>query len=193
MTVMKHRILLSLLLLSICLCPQLVWGAEDKPKTTPDCVFVPTPHDIVEAMLQMADIKKTDVVYDLGCGDGRIVVQAAKKRGCKGVGFEIVPELAQQARDNATKNKVAHLVQIKEEDLFKADFSEATVLPVYLLPDMLKQLKPKLAKLKPGTRIVSHDYRIEGVAADKEVTLVSKETGAEHILILYTLPLKEEE
>ncbi len=192
MIIFTHRILLPLLLLSICLSPQLVWGAEEEPKKTPDCVYVPTPHDIVEAMLRMADIQKADVVYDLGCGDGRIVVQAAKKRGCKGVGFEIVPELAHQARENARKNKVAHLVQIKEEDLFKVDFKEATVLPVYLLPDMLKQLKPKLAKLKPGTRIVSHDYRIEGVASDKEVTMVSKESGAEHILILYTLPLKEE-
>ena len=86
---------------------------------------------------------------------------------------------------------MSHLVQIKEEDLFKADLSEATVLPIYLLPKMLTQLKPKLAKLKPGTRIVSHDYRIKGVKPDAEETLVSKETGAEHILILYTLPFKE--
>ena len=82
-------------------------------------------------------------------------------------------------------------MKIKEEDLFKADFSEATVVPIYLLPDMLKKLRPKLSKLKTGTRIVSHDYRIKGIVADKEVTLVSKETGAEHILILYTLPLKK--
>ncbi len=165
---------------------------DRKPKKGPDCVFVPTPHDIVEKMLEMAKVQKDDVIYDLGCGDGRIVVQAAKKRGCRGVGFEIVPELAQKARDSAKENGVSRLVTIKEEDLFQADMSEATVLPMYLLPNMLLELKPKLAKLKPGTRIISHDYRIEGVEPDKVETLVSKETGAEHILILYTLPFKDE-
>ncbi len=190
MNLPRYRALQLLLLLSICASPRFAFGLINTPQKTPDCVFVPTPHDIVEKMLRMANVTKDDVVYDLGCGDGRIVVQAAKKRGCKGIGFEIVPKLAQQARDNASQNGVSHLVQIKEEDLFKADFSEATVLPIYLLPKMLKKLKPKLAKLKPGTRIVSHDYRIDGVKPDKTVTLVSKETGAEHILILYTLPLK---
>ncbi|MHB0957825.1 MAG: SAM-dependent methyltransferase [Pirellulaceae bacterium] len=165
---------------------------DPKPKKGPDCVYVPTPHDIVEKMLEMANVQKDDVVYDLGCGDGRIVVQAAKKRGCRGVGFEIVPELAQQARENAKQNGVERLVTIKEEDLFEADMKEATVLPMYLLPKMLAELKPKLAKLKPGTRIISHDYRIKDVIPDKVETLTSKETGAEHILILYTLPLHEQ-
>ena len=101
MILLRYKALLSVLLFSICLSPQLAMG-QDK---TPDCVYVPTPHDIVEAMLKMADVKKDDVVYDLGCGDGRIVVQAAKKCGCKGIGFEIVPKLAEQARENATKTK----------------------------------------------------------------------------------------
>jgi SAM-dependent methyltransferase len=144
-------------------------------------------------MLEMADVRKDDVIYDLGCGDGRIVVQAAKKRGCRGVGFEIVPELAQKARESAKRQGVERLVDIREEDLFQADMSEATVLPMYLLPKMLYELKPKLAGLKPGTRIVSHDYRIPGVQADKVETVVSNETGAEHILMLYTLPFKEKE
>ncbi len=170
------------------------WAQEtSKPRAEPDCVFVPTPHDIVERMLEMASVQKDDVIYDLGCGDGRIVIQAAKKRGCRGVGFEIVPELAQQARDGAKRNGVANLVEIREEDLFQADMSEATVLPMYLLPKMLKELKPKLAGLKAGTRIVSHDYRIPGVKADKVETLTSRETGAEHILLLYTLPFQEQE
>jgi tRNA G37 N-methylase Trm5 len=193
MIVLREKLLLVLVSLGLCLPPQFLLGGEEEPEKTPDCVYVPTPHDIVEKMLEMADIKKDDVVYDLGCGDGRIVVQAAKKRGCKGVGFEIVPDLVKQARENARKNKVEHLVEIRKSDLFKADISEATVLPIYLLPKMLKKLKPKLAKLKPGTRIISHDYRIAGVKPDKNVTLVSKETGAEHILILYTLPFTEED
>jgi tRNA G37 N-methylase Trm5 len=161
------------------------------PSKTPDCVFVPTPHDVVEKMLDMAKVTKNDVIYDLGCGDGRIVVQAAKKRGCKGIGFEIVPELAQKARESARENHVEKLVTIKEEDLFTVDMSEATVLPMYLLPKMLDRLKPKLEKLKDGTRIISHDYRFKGVKPVDEVTIVSKETGAEHILILYILPFEE--
>jgi tRNA G37 N-methylase Trm5 len=167
--------------------------ADDRKgeKTGPDCVYVPTPHDIVEKMLEMAKVKKEDVVYDLGCGDGRIVVQAAKKRGCRGVGYEIVPELAKQARDNAKQNGVEKLVTIKEEDLFEADLSEATVLPMYLLPSMLTKLKPKLAKLKPGTRIISHDYQIQGVEPDETVKVESKETDAEVWLMLYTLPFRE--
>ncbi|MFO7904813.1 MAG: SAM-dependent methyltransferase [Planctomycetota bacterium] len=193
MTVLQHRILLVLLSFAFCVSPSLAAANTTTSDKTPDCVYVPTPHDVVEKMLEMADIQKDDVVYDLGCGDGRIVVQAAKKRGCKGVGFEIVPELVEKARENIRKNDVEHLVEIKTKDLYKTDISKATVLPIYLLPKMLKKLKPKLAKLKRGTRIVSHDYRIEGVIPDKEVEMVSKETGAEHILILYTLPFKETE
>jgi SAM-dependent methyltransferase len=179
--------------MSVLLSPQHACAKDTKPKKGPDCVFVPTPHDIVDKMIDIAKIQKDDVVYDLGCGDGRIVVQAAKRKGCRGVGFEIVPERVQEARESAKENHVSHLVQIKEEDLFKADLSEATVLPIYLLPNMLTELKPKLAKLKPGTRIISHDYRIKGVKPDVDKTFVSKETGEEHTLILYTLPFKEEE
>lgn len=186
-----HRVLLILLSFALGLISASALGSPNKPDKTPDCVYVPTPHDIVEKMLEMAKVQEDDIVYDLGCGDGRIVVQAAKKRGCKGIGFEIVHELAEKARENVRKNNVEHLVEIKEKDLYKTDISKATVLPIYLLPKMLKKLKPKLAKLKPGTRIVSHDYRIEGVLPEKELTLVSKETGAKHILILYTLPFKE--
>ncbi len=178
--------------LSLVLCGATGVSADEQKAKGPDCVFVPTPHDIVEKMLEMAQVQKDDVIYDLGCGDGRIVVQAAKKRGCRGVGFEIVPELAQKGRDSAKENGVSHLVTIKEEDLFEADMREATVLPMYLLPTMLERLKPKLAKLKPGTRIVSHDYLIPGVQAEDVKTVVSKETGAEHILILYTLPFRPE-
>lgn len=165
----------------------------DPPRKKPDCVFVPTPHDIVEHMLDMAHVQKGDVVYDLGCGDGRIVIQAARKRGCRGVGFEIDPELAARARAEAKRQGVEHLVEIRESDLFQADMSEATVLPIYLLPWMLQELKPKLAALKAGTRIVSHDYRIPGAKADKVQTLTSRETGAKHILLFYTLPFQEPE
>ena len=132
-------------LLTISLLPSsATHGEAPKPTKSPDCVFVPTPYDIVEKMLEMAELKHEDVVYDLGCGNGCVVVQAAKKRGCRGVGFEIVPSLAEEARKNAYANNVSHLVQIKEEDLFEANFSEENVLPIYLLPKMLKKLKPLL-------------------------------------------------
>lgn len=163
----------------------------DEPVQPPDCVYVPTPYDVVEKMLDMAKVKKTDVVYDLGCGDGRIVIQAAKKRGAKGVGFEIVPKLVNAARRNAKKNQVDHLVTIKQEDLFAADFSEATVLPMYLLPGMIERLMPKLEKLKPGTRIVAHDYPLKDVEPDKMVEVVSNETNVAHVLYLFTAPFKK--
>jgi predicted RNA methylase len=139
----------------------------------------------------MARLQKTDVVYDLGCGDGRIVVQAAKKRGARGVGFEIVPALVKEAQANAKKNKVDHLVEIRREDLFHVDFSEATVVPMYLLPGMIEKLLPKLETLRAGTRIVAHDYPPEGFLPDKVVTVVSKETNVRHVLYLFTLPLKK--
>ena len=156
----KYRIVTVLIALALLTTTKPACSEDDGPHQTPDCVYVPTPYDIVEKMLEMAQVKKGDIVYDLGCGDGRIVVQAAKIRGCRGVGFEIAPELAQLARHNAAKNGVAKLVTIKEDDLFKADISEATVVPVYLLPDMLERLRPKFETLAPGTRIVSHDYHI---------------------------------
>lgn len=198
---LKRRTWEAVAWVAIAVCSLWRWGAvnsvwaEDgeSPHKEPDCVFVPTPHDIVERMLEMADVHKEDVIYDLGCGDGRIVIQAARKRGCRGVGFEVVPDLIRRAREEAKRNGVDHLVEIRDADLFQADLSEATVLPMYLLPRMLQELKPKLAALKAGTRIVSHDYRIPGVKADRVETLTSRETGAEHILMLYTLPFEEQE
>jgi protein-L-isoaspartate O-methyltransferase len=178
-------------LLALVACPVCAQQPQ-AAQGTPDCVYVPTPYDVVEKMLDMAKVKKADVVYDLGCGDGRIVVQAAKKCGCKGVGFEIVPKLVEEARGNAKKNKVDHLVQIKQEDLFMADFHEATVLPMYLLPEMVKKLMPKFENLKPGTRIVAHDYPPEGVQPDKVVAVISNETNVKHTLYLFTLPFKNE-
>lgn len=163
------------------------------PPRTPDCVYVPTPHDVVEKMLALAELKKGDVVYDLGCGEGRILVRAARKRGCQGIGFEIVPQRIKEAREKARKKNVDHLVEIKSEDLFEVDLSKASVLPIYLLPSMLKKLKPKFMELKPGTRIISHDYSIEGIVADEVVTITSKEDGSTHTIFFYKAPLKESE
>lgn len=136
--------------------------AQRRPASqTPDVIFVPTPQDVVEDMLRLADVKKGDVLYDLGSGDGRIAITAAKKYGIKATGIDIDPERIREATENAKKAGVTNLVQFRQEDLFKADFRDATVVTLYLLPDLNVKLRPKLwDELKPGTRIVSHQFEM---------------------------------
>jgi ribosomal protein L11 methylase PrmA len=130
-----------------------------KPSQQPDVIFVPTPHEVVDDMLRLANVRKGDVLYDLGSGDGRIAIAAAKKYGIKAVGIDIDPERIREASENARKAGVTNLVEFRQEDLFKADFREATVVTLYLLPDLNVKLRPRLwEELKPGTRIVSHQF-----------------------------------
>jgi ribosomal protein L11 methylase PrmA len=125
----------------------------------PDVGFVPTPNDVVASMLRLAKVKRGDVVYDLGSGDGRIVIQAAKRYGAHGVGIDIDPERVAEASRNARVAKVADRVRFLNQDLFDSDLGEATVVTLYLLPRLNLKLRPKLlAELKPGTRIVSHGF-----------------------------------
>ena len=125
----------------------------------PDVIYVPTPHDVVDDMLRLANVGKGDVLYDLGSGDGRIAIAAAKKYGIRAVGIDIDPERIKEATANAKKAGVEKLVTFRQEDLFKADFREATVITLYLLPDLNVKLRSKLwAEMKPGTRIVSHQF-----------------------------------
>jgi cyclopropane fatty-acyl-phospholipid synthase-like methyltransferase len=121
-------------------------------------------------MLEMAEIKPGDLVYDLGCGDGRILIAAAKKYGVKGVGIEIDPKVVQLARENIKNNMVENLVTVKEGDIFESDFSDATVVALYLLPELNEKLMPKLKQLKPGSRIVSHSFKMKGAKPEKEDT-----------------------
>ena len=138
-------------------------GQTRKPPTRePDILYVPTPQKVVDKMLEMAEIKKGDVVYDLGCGDGRIVVTAAKRYGVKAVGFDIDPQRVRESLENVRKNNVGHLVTIQHEDVFTLDLSEADVVTLYLLPSLNVKLMPQLEKLKPGSRIVSHDFDMRG-------------------------------
>ncbi len=167
-------------------------GARQEPEErTPDVVYVGTPYDVVSKMLQMAGIKKTDIIYDLGCGDGRMVVLAAKKYGCRGVGYDIDPERVSAAMENVRKNGVGSLVRIVKEDLFKLDFSNADVLALYLLPTINEKLLPQFERLKPGSRLVFHDYGLPDVKSDKEIKVISNEDNASHTLFLYTTPLKK--
>ena len=157
----------------------------------PDVVFVGTPYDLVSTMLQMADVKKTDTIYDLGCGDGRILVLAAQKYGVQGIGYDIDPERVIESRQNVSKNNVQDLVKIIQADIFTLDLEKADVMPLYLHPDMMSKLVPQVEKMKPGSRIVCHEYGFpEAYQPDQKITVISNEDNAEHHLMLYTLPLK---
>ncbi|MFB6278627.1 MAG: cyclopropane-fatty-acyl-phospholipid synthase family protein [Salinibacter sp.] len=135
-------------------------GLEVPPRPTEsDVPYVPTPEPVVDRMLELADVGPDDVVYDLGSGDGRIVIRAARKYGARGVGIEIDPELVKEARQNAKNAGVSDLVEFRQGDLFKADFSDATAVTLYLLPSVNQKLRPMLfEQLAPGTPVVSHDF-----------------------------------
>ena len=158
------------LLASLCYA-QLPADATTAPRK-PDVIFVPTPKQIVDLMLLMAEVTKRDVVYDLGCGDGRLVTLAAKTYGARGVGIDIDPELVEKAKKYAAAAKVEHLVEFRQGDLFKTDFHDATVLTLYLLDELNERLRPQIfAQVKPGTRIVSHAFRMGEWEPDAQRTV----------------------
>jgi precorrin-6B methylase 2 len=164
-----------------------------KPSREPDVIFVPTPQKVVDKMLELAEVKKDDLVYDLGCGDGRIVVTAAKKYGCRAVGYDISPKRVKESLENVKKNNVGNLVRIEQQDIFTLDLSKANVITLYLLPSLNVKLIPQLEKLKPGSRIVSHDFDMKGVKPDKVVTIPDeKDDYGDHTIYLWTTPLKKE-
>jgi SAM-dependent methyltransferase len=129
--------------------------------TAPDVVYIPTPQAVVDAMLEIASVTERDVVYDLGSGDGRIVITAAKKYGARGVGIELDPALVKKAAENAAAAGVSDRVRFVTQNLFSADISEATVVTLYLLQSINERLRPKLVReLTPGTRVVSHVFNM---------------------------------
>lgn len=133
--------------------------ATEAPTRGPDVVYVPTPPAVVNEMLRLADVKSTDLVYDLGSGDGRIPIAAARDRGARAIGIDIDPERIREANENAQKAGVSDRVTFRQQDLFETDFSNATVVALYLLPELNAKLRPRLlSELKPGTRIVSHEF-----------------------------------
>lgn len=155
------------------------------PTRSPDVPFVPTPQNVVDAMLKLANVKKGDVLYDLGSGDGRLVITAAKQYGVRGTGIDIDPQRIQEANANAKQAGVTDLVQFKNQDLFEANFSDATVITLYLLPGINMKLRPKLWKeTKPGTRIVSHSFTMGEWEPEK------KEDVEGRNIYLWTIPAK---
>jgi SAM-dependent methyltransferase len=153
------RTLLFLCLFSLVLIGGAAAQEAIAPERTPDVPFVPTPQEVVDEMLRMANVTKNDFIIDLGSGDGRIVVTAAQKYGAHGIGIDINPERIAEARANAKQAGVTDLVEFRQGDLFKADLSKATVVTMYLLSSVNLKLRPKLLReLKPGTKLVSHAF-----------------------------------
>jgi SAM-dependent methyltransferase len=147
-------------------------AASQQPKRTPDIHFVPTPEEVVEAMLRLAEVGPNDIVYDLGSGDGRIPIAAARRFGARGIGIDLDPKLVAQASRNAQDAGVADRVTFVEADIFEADISNATVVTLYLLTSINDRLRPKLLKeLRPGTRVVSHQFRMGDWQPDREIVV----------------------
>ena len=152
----------------------------------PDVIYVPTPQEVVDEMLRLARVGKGDVLYDLGSGDGRIPVTAARRFGIRAYGIDIDPQRVEEANENARKNGVAHLVEFRQEDLFKAKFSEASVVTLYLLPDLNVKLRPRLlAELKPGSRIVSHQFDMGTWKPEKRLESNGR------VVYFWTIPAKK--
>jgi SAM-dependent methyltransferase len=164
----------------------------DAPRK-PDVIYVPTPQPVVDKMLDLARVKSTDLVYDLGCGDGRIVVTAAKRYGARAVGFDIDPERVAEAKENVRNAGVEDLVRIEQKDIFTLDLAPANVVTLYLLPQLNVKLIPQLERMKPGSRIVSHDFDIEGVEPLETRLLRGSGAGAaDHAMYLFEIPLKKQ-
>jgi len=158
-----RRLLLAFVVLVVAGC-----GSSVAVWTDGEVPFVRTAPEVIQRMLEMAQVKAGDVVYDIGSGDGAIVIYAAKQYGVKAVGIEIDEDLVLKARANAFRERVEHLVEFRAQDAFAADVSPATVVTLYMLPEFNAKLRPLLERqLKPGARVVSHDYPIEGWVPDK--------------------------
>ena len=153
--------------------------------------YVPTPQEVVEKMLEMAQVKKGDVVYDLGSGDGRIVVTAAKKYGVKAIGFEIDPDRIRESQENIRKAGVGNLVEIRQQDIRTVDLSGASVLTMYLLPEVNLMLRPNIwSQMKPGSRVVSHDFDM-GDWKPVRMEEIKEPSGWSHTLFLWRVEPKK--
>jgi tRNA G37 N-methylase Trm5 len=174
----------TLLTATACLAVMVgVAESSQQPRRPPDVIYVPTPDEVVEAMLDLAKVSSADIVYDLGSGDGNIPITAARKYGARGVGIEINPVLIKEANENARAAGVAHLVKFIEADLFESDIREATVVTLFLLESLNARLRPKLVgELRPGSRIVSHEFGMGDWRPEKSIEVVRR------MVHLWTVP-----
>ncbi|MFO0801241.1 MAG: hypothetical protein U0804_27570 [Gemmataceae bacterium] len=171
-----------------------IWWVERdvRPPGHVDVVFKETPQDAVEKMLEMARVGKDDVVYDLGCGDARFLITAAKKYGCSGVGYEIQPHVAALARERVAEAGVGNLVEIRESDIFDSsvDLRPATVLTLFLLPELNVKLIPKIQQMRPGCRVVSFLFDMEGVRPKESIIYYMPNVKRDCRLHLWETPLE---
>jgi SAM-dependent methyltransferase len=190
--ILRNSCVVGFVLGSMLLFPLRGQEAARAPKRGPDVPFVATTNEAVAAILKIADVGKKDIVYDLGSGDGRIPIAAAKQRGARGVGIDIDPALVVRARENAKAAGVSKRVRFVEADLFGADIHDATVVVLFLAPELNLQLLPKLLReLKPGTRIVSNTFEIYGWTPDREATVGNPDETRHpfsHKLYLWKVP-----
>ena len=154
-----------------------------------DVPYVPTPTEVVARMLSMANVNKNDLLYDLGSGDGRIVITAAREYGARGVGYDLNPQRIKESNENARRAGVTKRVRFTQQDLFEADLSGATVVTLYLLPEVNLRLRPKLLReLRPGTRIVSHNYSMGDWEPESVAEVEIK--GTKHYVYSWTVPAR---
>jgi predicted RNA methylase len=176
----------SLLVINVLLVAMAACNPVEHSPRKADVVYIPSPDEVVEAMLELAEVNSTDIVYDLGSGDGSIPIFAARKYGAHGVGIEINPVLVQDARKNAEQAGVGHLVRFIEGDLFEADITEATVVTLFLLESLNERLRPRLlSSLRPGSRIVSHEFGMGAWQPEKSIEVVRRKVH------LWTVPSSE--
>jgi len=162
------------------------------PDRTPDVIFVPTPQEAVDKMLMLANPKKGQLHCDLGCGDGRIVVTAAKRHGLRSIGMDIDPQRVKESRENVRRNKVEHLAEIRHADIFQQDISECDIVTLYLLRELNVRLMPQLRTLKPGSVIVSYEFDMRG-AKPAEIYTGETKDGWEYTLYKWVVPWETEE
>lgn len=162
-----------------------------KPRK-PDVGFYATTQDVVEKMLDLVKTTEKDVVYDLGCGDGRFVTTAAAKYGCKAVGVELDPKYVEIGKKIVADRGLSEKVEIRQGDIFETDLRPATVVTLFLLPEMNQKLIPQLEKLPAHARIIAHEFDIPGLIPEESLTFISKEDDSEHLLYIYKMPLKKQ-
>ncbi len=181
------KIVRTLCLVHFALCFCFFSFAQDDHPFVLDVPYVPTPDIVVEKMLQLAEVNGDDILYDLGSGDGRIPIAAAQRFGTRGVGIDLNPERVREAKSNASSAQVTHKVEFIEGNIFDLDFSEATVLFLYLFPEVNMKLRPRILDMKPGTRVISHNYDM-GDWKPERVEKIKAPSGTEHTLYLWRVP-----
>lgn len=170
-----------------------IQSVADEPTTEAEgtAIHVPTPMDVVDRMLKEVNVNESDLLYDLGCGDGRIVVAAAKTYGCRCVGYDINKRKVAQSKESIEKNGLEKLARAELQDIFTVDLSEASVITLYLLPELNEQLIPQFSQLKNGSRIVAHEFAIEGIQYDRQIKMKSQGNNVPRKIFVYTTPLKK--